>query len=210
MITDLDYVASTQTMTLYAGEPIELTQIVSIFNLTKKRSVYDNNKNNINDLASFSPTASGASFTLTCPYASEFGNLDYFVVTFEDRVNTGVSSSFEMVFEAGDDLTTELITDADYLRERSYTGYYLLAVHKPDEATAGDLTINVYNQISFDGVNITDVFLTSVTVAQVASSATDKCFIIQGAGAGEGTVKLGAKFTTDSGAITVNAVIYAL
>ncbi len=210
IIPDVEYVSSTQIMTLYAGVPIEQSQIVSIFNLSRKRPVYDNSKNNVNDLTSFNITSSGATFTLTCPYASEFTNLDVFVVTVEDRVNTGVASSFEIVFDDTSDLTTELLTTADALRERSNTGYYLLAVHKPDESTAGDLTINIYNQISFDGITVTDVFLSSVTVAQVSSSATDKCYIIQGIGAGEGTVKLGAKFATDSGAITVNAVIYAI
>ena len=113
-------------------------------------------------------------------------------------------------FDAADDLTVEKKTSAIKLREDSHAGgYFLLAIKKPQENTAGDLTIYVYNIIKIDGAE-REVLHTTHTVEKITGADTYRDFLIQGLFVGERKIKIGAKFAADSGAIDVEYKLYRL
>jgi len=116
----------------------------------------------------------------------------------------GLITSGSIVFMAGEDLTIEKKTSAISLltTEIHPDGIFLLAIEKPTENTAGNLTVNTYNQIKVNGTDERDVFHTTHTVEKITDMATYRNFLIQGLFIGEGKIKLGMKFATDSGAIT--------
>lgn len=127
--------------------------------------------------------------------------------------DTGLIASGSISFDAGDDLTTEKKTSAIELANGSYLhpdGLFLLAIEKPQEDTAGDLTIYTYNIIKIDGTNEREVLHTTHTIEKIAGSDTYRDFLIQGLFIGEGKIKLGAKFAADSGAIEVKYKLYRL
>jgi hypothetical protein len=115
-----------------------------------------------------------------------------------------------LVFTADDVLTTEKKTSALTLSSVSSSGNYVLSVTKPVENTAGDLILKIYNQISPDGVNLTDQYVMSLVVEKITGFATNRSFIVSGIGIGEGTIKVGGYFATDSGAITVNFTVHPI
>ena len=126
--------------------------------------------------------------------------------------DSGLVASGSIVFAAGDDLTTEKKTAAI-----SPTGtyqhpdaLYCLIIDKPTENTAGNLTITTYNQVTVDGTNERDVTHTTHTVEVITGAGTYRGFLVQGLFIGNATIKLGAKFATDSGAITVYYKLYRL
>lgn len=131
-----------------------------------------------------------------------------------DRVeaDSGLITSGTIVFSSGDNLTTEKKTSAISLnlKDLHQDDQYILAIDKPTENTAGDLTIKTYNQIKVDGTNERDVLHTTHTVEVITSALTARSFLIQGLFVGEGTIKLSATFATDSGAITVAFKLYRL
>jgi hypothetical protein len=208
------YVAATKTFTISgaAFQGLTIESILSIYNLTKKRPVYNSKDNTVNDITDFTTGASSITFKINAPYAGEFANTDKFQIIVSDnqadksagKINTSLA------FAAGDTLTTEKLTSALQVPGFSKSGYYLLSISKPDEATAGDLTVNIYNQIKIDGTNTVDTYLTTVVVEQIAGAATNRSFEVLGLGIGQGTIKLGMKFAADSGAITVNASLHAI
>lgn len=209
VINEYSFDTATNKLTLYAGVPLDFCQLVKIHNTTKKRPVYDSNNNALLNVSTFTVTNTGATCILTCSYVEEFEITDVFQILISEKQTAGEACLTSMEFLDTDDLTTEKITDALQLEEKSPSGYYGLSISKPTDATAGDLTVNVYNQVSFDGLTITDVFLTAVTVSQVASETTNDMFIKSGLGVGEGTVKLGFVFASDSASgITVLAAIH--
>jgi len=124
----------------------------------------------------------------------------------------GIVADGNIAFAAGDNLTTEKLTSAFAVNGKILhnDGLYLLAIDKPTENTAGNLTVSVYNQVKVDGTNSRDCLLSTVTVEKITDAGTFRCFLLQGAFIGESTIKLGMKFATDSGAITVYYKIYRL
>lgn len=118
----------------------------------------------------------------------------------EDLISAG-----SIVFEAGDDLTTEKKTENILLNSafNEIPRKCLLAIEKPIEDTAGDLTVSMYNIIAIDGNNERDTEHTTLTVGKIAGVETYKGFLIDGLFRGQGKIKIGMNFTTDSGAITV-------
>lgn len=123
----------------------------------------------------------------------------------------GLVAEGSIAFTSGDDLTSEKKTSAIKVSKLIHPdGLYLLAIEKPTEDTADDLTIKTYNQIKVNGTNSRDALHTTHTVEKISSAATYRCFLIQGLFIGEGTIKLSATFVTDSGAITVYWKLYRL
>ena len=116
-----------------------------------------------------------------------------------------------IAFTAGENLTTEKKVTVVRLAPALPIGNtYLLAIAKPAENTAGNLTIKTYNNIKIDATNARDTLHTTHTVEKITSVATYRSFLIQGLFIGEDGVKIGAKFATDSGAITIHYKLYAL
>lgn len=210
VISDYSFTPSTSTLSIFAGQPVDFSQILSITNLSKKRPVFNSVNNTINNLTSYTLTNTGATCVLTCPYVSQFEAGDIFQIIIEDLTEQGASAYAELAFLDGDDLTTEKKTSAIALLQQSKSGNYMLYVSKTSLSAAGNLTLNVYNQVKVDGINIVDALISVITVEQIPSVTTIRGYLITGLGKGEGTIKLGGKFATDAGAITVNAVIYPI
>lgn len=115
----------------------------------------------------------------------------------------------EIAFSDSDDLTVEKKTDPIQLPDDCYPGrIYYLAIEKPTEDTAGDLTVTTYNLVKIDGVNEREVLHTIHTVEAVSGEPSYRGFLIQGLGFGEGKIKLGFKFAADSGAINIKWSLY--
>lgn len=127
--------------------------------------------------------------------------------------DTGLIASGSISFSSGDDLTVEKKTDAIELPVGMLLhpdSLYLLAIEKPADDTAGNLTINLYNVIKIDDTNERDVLHTTFTVEKISGSPTYRDFIIQGLFIGEGKIKIGAKFANDSGVIEVKYKLFRL
>ena len=125
-------------------------------------------------------------------------------ITAKDLIARG-----EVSFSDTDDLTVEKKTEAIELPGDHYPGrIYYLAIEKPVEDTAGDLTVKTYNIVKIDGTNEREVLHTIHTVEAVSGEPSYRGFLIQGLGFGEGKIKLGFKFAADSGAITVKWALY--
>jgi len=208
------YVAATKTFTISgaAFQGLTIESILFIHNLTKKRPVYNSKDNTVNDITDFTIGASTITFKINAPYSGEFANTDKFQIIVSDRLadRSAAMVNTALVFEAADTLTTEKYTDPIPIPGVSKSGFFLLSISRPDDATAGDLTVTIYNQIKIDGVTTVDSRLTSVVVEQTTGSANNGSFEIMSLGIGQGTIKLGMKFAADSGAITVNASIHAI
>ena len=128
-----------------------------------------------------------------------------------ESTDAGLIASGSISFDSGDDLTTEKKTSAISLSAPIHPdSLFLLAIEKPQEDTAGDLTIYTYNIIKIDGTNEREVLHTTHTVEKIAGSDTYRDFLIQGLFVGEGKIKIGAKFAADSGAIEVKYKLYRL
>lgn len=128
-----------------------------------------------------------------------------------ESTDAGLIASGSISFDSGDDLTTEKKTSAISLSAPIHPdSLFLLAIEKPQEDTAGDLTIYTYNIIKIDGTNEREVLHTMHTVEKITGSDTYRDFIVQGLFVGEGKIKLGAKFAADSGAIEVKYKLYRL
>jgi len=125
--------------------------------------------------------------------------------------DAGLISSGTVSFASGDDLTTEKRTSAISVGEMPLhqDQMFYLAVEKPSDDTAGDLTVSTYNLVKF-GSNVREVLHTTHTVDMVSGQASYRGFLIQGLFVGEGQVKLGFKFAADSGAIDVLWKLYRL
>ena len=117
-----------------------------------------------------------------------------------------------IAFAAGDNLITEKQTSAIVLavNPTQHSGLFLLAIDKPTENIAGDLTIYVYNQVKVDGTNVRNCLHSTLVVEKVTDAATFRCFLLQGLFLGEGKIIIGMKFATESGAITVYYALYTL
>lgn len=126
--------------------------------------------------------------------------------------DAGLEATGSIVFDAGDNLTTEKKTASISLTSTKVhpDALYLLAIDKPQENTAENLTIYTYNQIKVDGTNSRDTLGNTLTVEFITDAATYRYFLIQGLWIGEGTIKLGMKFAVDSGAITVYYKIFRI
>lgn len=126
--------------------------------------------------------------------------------------DAGKVADGSIAFTAGDNLTTEKKTADITLAETKVhsDSLYLLAIEKPIENTAGNLTIKTYNVIKIDGTNARDVLFTTHTVEKITSVATYRCYLIQGLFLGEGKIKLSATFAADSEVITVKYRLYKL
>jgi len=121
----------------------------------------------------------------------------------------GLIARGEVQFEGSDDLTIEKKTDEIQMPNDRYGDrIYYFAIEKPTEDTAGDLTVTVYNLVKIDGVNEREVLHTIHTVEAISGEPSYRGFLIQGLGFGEGKIKLGFKFASDSGAITVKWALF--
>ena len=126
----------------------------------------------------------------------------------EDR---NLIDSGSIAFSAGDNLTTEKKTSAFKVYSTENDVEYALVIDKPTENTAGNLTVYVYNQVKVDGTNSRDTLFTTHTIEKITDAGTYRQFSIgKGVGIGEGTIKIGAKFTTDSGAVTIYYKLFRL
>jgi len=125
-------------------------------------------------------------------------------ITAKDLIARG-----EVSFSDTDDLTVEKKTEAIQLAEDSYPGrIYYLAIEKPADNTAGDLTVYVYNLIKIDGTNEREVLHTIHTVEMITDAPTYRGYLIQGLGFDTNKIKLGFRFANDSGAITVKWALF--
>ncbi|MEN6293613.1 MAG: hypothetical protein ABFD07_16560 [Methanobacterium sp.] len=191
--------------------------IRTIWNLSKQCKIYDSADprnytlfiDETDRTQDFDISITGG--VLTYVTGTGMANTDKLQIEISDKffANTPLLTT-SIVFAAGDVLTTEKLTNALTIPYFPPSGNSQIAISKPNEATAGDLTVNIYNQIKIDGSTAVDSFLTSFTVEQISGLTTNKSYIVTGLGAGEGTIKLGMKFAADSGAITVNAAIYVV
>lgn len=213
----LDAAAKTITLlTPYHGTTIE--QIKYIRNLTQKQDVYISGTGH-------DPLQSVVPPVITFTYSGTMTNDDDMMIVIDDvatpiNVNVVDTSGLSptdpplitssLVFAVDDVLTTEKKTAALTLSSRSASGNYMISVTKPDEATAGDLTLNFYNQVKTDGTNDTDQHLITLTVPKITGAATNRQYEVSGLGVGNGTIKVGGYFAADSGAITVNFTVHAV
>jgi len=129
-----------------------------------------------------------------------------------DSVDAGLISEGDIEFEAGDDLTTEKKTASISISiDPHKDDLYALNIDKPTEDTAGDLTIYIYNESKVDGTNSRDCLLHTLYVEQSAGVATYRSIVnLAGLFIGEGAIKIGMLFATDSGAITVPYKLYRM
>lgn len=134
------------------------------------------------------------------------------VVLDKTGIDAGLITTGSIAFTAGDALTTEKLSSAISLTETILhpDDIFYLAIDKPTEDTAGNCTINTYNEVTVDGTNSRDVKNSTHTVEVISGVDTYRGFLIQGLFFGDGTIKLGASFATDSGAITVYYKLYRL
>ena len=127
------------------------------------------------------------------------------------EIDSGKIAESSIAFDAGDDLTTEKKTASISIAEPCHPNdYYLLAIEKPVEATAETLTVTVYNEIKINGTDSRDTELSSFDIGDSTGAVVYECKLIQGLFVGEGSVKIGAKFAVDSGAVTVYFKLFRL
>lgn len=126
------------------------------------------------------------------------------------EVDDGLICRSSRVFDVGDDLTTEKLTSAISLigENLSPDNEIRLCVDKPTEDTAGDMTINVYEECKVDGTNARYCLVCILVVEKIASAGTYRSFNLSGVGYGTGNIKLGVSFAADSGAITPYFALY--
>jgi len=213
----LDAAAKTITLlTPYHGTTIE--QIKYIRNITQQQDIYISS-------AAKDPLYSVAPPVITFTYSGTMTNDDDLMIVIDDvstplNVNVVDTSGLSptdpplitssLIFAAGDTLTIEKMTDPLTLPSRPASGTCMVSVTKPAEDTAGDLTLNFYNQVKTDGTNDTDQLLITLTVPKITGAATNRQYEVSGLGIGNGTIKVGGFFAADSGAITVNFMIHAV
>lgn len=127
-------------------------------------------------------------------------------------VDAGLLASGNIAFAAGDNLTTEKLTNAIPLSDAKQHSdrLFLLAIDKPTEDTAGNLTINLYNIVKVDNTNARDCLHSTLTAEKIAGAGTYRIFLLQGLFIGQASIKIGMKFATDSGAITVFYKLFRL
>ena len=120
----------------------------------------------------------------------------------------GLVANGEVSFADTDDLTVEKKTDPVELPEDFFPEEICyLVIKKPADDTAGDLTVYTYNVVEIDG-SVEDVLHSIHTVEAVSGQPSLRGFLIQGLGFGTGKIRLGFKFSADSGAITVKWRLY--
>lgn len=124
--------------------------------------------------------------------------------------DSGLIARSSIEFEAGDNLTTEKLTSAISLLNKNLNkdNEIRLCVDKPTEDTAGDMTINIYEECKVDGVNARYCLVATFVVEKIAGAATYKSINLSGIGYGTGNIKIGVKFAADSGAVTPFFALY--
>lgn len=129
------------------------------------------------------------------------------------EANDTLLVSGTIVFASGDNSTTEKKTDALSLLNLHVgdDGRCLLVVQRPDDATAANMTFKTYIVCSVDGATARDVVVDTETVENVSGGFGVEAFVINfGLGSADGTIKFGALFTGDGGAMTVYYKLFAL
>jgi len=129
----------------------------------------------------------------------------------KDREDAGLIARTSIEFTSGDDdLTSEKLSDAISLlgKELNEDNEIRLQVDKPTEDTAGDMTINIYEESKVDGSNARYCLVATFVVEKVTGAASYRSFNLSGVGYGTGNIKIGASFAADSGAITVYFALY--
>lgn len=122
--------------------------------------------------------------------------------------NENIIAQSSVVFEAGDNLTTEKKTSAiPLLGMPNEKDTYYIYIDKPTENTAGDMQVDIYDMVKTDGTNERESWICSFSVEKITDAATYRKQKIEGMFGGEGKIKLGMSFATDSGAITVPYMI---
>lgn len=124
--------------------------------------------------------------------------------------DSGLIARASIAFEAGDDLTTEKISDAISLLNKNLNkdNEIRLCVDKPVENTAEDMTINIYEEVKVDGSNARYCLVATLVVDFVTGEGSYRSFNLSGIGYGTGNIKIGASFAVDSGAITPYFALY--
>ena len=127
-------------------------------------------------------------------------------------VDAGMIAEGSIAFDAGDDLTTEKKTGSVSISMIPHKDdLYVLNIDKPTEDTAGDLTIYIYNESKVDGTNSRDCLVHTLHVEKITGAGTFRSIPnLAGLFFGEGAIKIGMKFDTDSGAITVYYKLYRM
>ena len=121
--------------------------------------------------------------------------------------------SGSIVFALLDVSTTEKTTDAISLLGLALPedGRCLLVVQRPSDAVAGSMTFKTYMQAILDGTTTEDIVVNSQTVENVSGATGQEAFVINiGLGSAQGTIKFGALFAGDGGAMTVYYKLYSL
>lgn len=126
------------------------------------------------------------------------------------EADSGLIARSSIVFDAGDDLTTEKLTSAISLLNANLNkdNEIRICIDKPTEDTALDMTVNIYEECKVDGTNARYCLVATFVVEKNAGAATFKSINLSGAGYGTGNIKIGASFGADSGAITPFFALY--
>ena len=122
-------------------------------------------------------------------------------------------SNGSISFDVGEDLTTEKLSSEISLGETLLMSGsdVLLVIDKPEENTAGELTINMYNLDKVDETNTRNVSHAIFKTVNKTGSGTYESHLVKGLFVGsEKKIKLGMSFVTDGGAIEVFYKLYRL
>lgn len=127
----------------------------------------------------------------------------------KDRADAGLIGRVTIAFGPTDVLTTEKLSAAVSVlgKELNENGEIRLCIDKPKEDTAGDMTINIYEECKVDGTNARDCFICVLTVEKIATAATYRSFNLSGVGYGTGNIKFGFNFATAASA-WADATVY--
>jgi YVTN family beta-propeller protein len=198
------YAASTKTFTISgaAFQGLTIESILLIYNLTKKRPVYNSKNNTVNDITDFTIGSNTITFKINAPYAGEFANTDKFQIIVCDTLEMASYATITKELEfSGTPLNEELFISNILLNSKNFSKY-LVTVSKPELAAAGDLTLNLYNHIQIDPTNYVDALLSTNAIANTGATV-NKSLQIEGLSS---IIKVGMKFGSNvSAAVTVGA-----
>ncbi len=198
------YAAATKTFTISGAAFQGLTSenILIIYNLSKKRPVYNSKDNTVNDITDFTTGSNTITFKINAPYAGEFANTDKFQIIVCDTLEMASYATITKELEfSGVPLTDELFLSNIYLNSKNMSKY-LVTLSIPGLATAGDLTFNLYNHIKIDDINYIDSLLSTNLISNTGATV-NKSLQIEGLSS---IIKVGMKFGSNvSATVTVGS-----
>ncbi|MBU4223677.1 hypothetical protein KJ934_00345 [Patescibacteria group bacterium] len=124
--------------------------------------------------------------------------------------DSGLIARTSIVFEAADVLTTKKLSAAISLLNANLNqdNEIRMCIDKPTEDTAGDMTVDIYEECKVDGVNARYCKVCTLVAEKITGAPTFRSYNLSGIGYGTGNIKIGASFAVDSGAITVYFALY--